>query len=86
LVKSPCSSRRWQHGVHMPDPLTSAIRYLERVAEYLQLADLAETKEKGELYRQLATHYITLAESDVKLERQIEQARARSSKKDRRAQ
>jgi hypothetical protein len=59
----------------MPDRLTSAIGYLERAAECLRLADLADTTVKGERYRELATRYIALAEGDVKLERQIEQAR-----------
>jgi len=64
----------------MSEPLSRMKRYCDRAAEYLRLANLAEAGEKADQYRLLAGHYMTLADLNLSVQKQLEQAEAVQSK------
>jgi hypothetical protein len=48
----------------MSDPLKSARKFRDLAEECLRLSKLAPTAESKAEYRQIASHYITLAEAE----------------------
>ena len=50
----------------MPEPHSRAIRYRDLAEECHTLARIATTKKIKEHYRQIADHYIALAEGEEK--------------------
>ena len=48
----------------MPGSLSRAKRYRDRAGECLRLSKIATSPEERAKYRQMAAHYVTLAEAE----------------------
>jgi branched-subunit amino acid aminotransferase/4-amino-4-deoxychorismate lyase len=71
IARREVAGKRLEGRSAMSDPATRAMRYRERAAECLRLAEIAAADDIKEHYRRLADHYDELAAAEDRQARDV---------------